>query len=119
MARFYMFTGMRLFLSSWYPWADPEGGARGPDPTPHEKSQKCRVSLQYWSGSYENHKATKPAFNIGPFIAVFRSYIPSSPKKVIKFGPPLKNFLGPRMVSFILSDLWSVNWMEHVCWSLF
>ena len=34
-------------------WADPEGGgAVGPDHTP-EKSQKYRVSLQYWSGSPE------------------------------------------------------------------
>ena len=46
------------------PCADPEGGmASGPPP---EKSQKYRVFSQYWSGSPENYKATKPAFNVGP-----------------------------------------------------
>ena len=35
----------------------------------------------------------------GQFIAVFGSYIPSSTKKkVIKFGPPLTNFLDLRMM---------------------
>ena len=58
---------------------------------------KNRVSLQYWSGSPENHKATKPALNDsilghhrpasetpfpwradgGSFIAVFGSSLPS------------------------------------------
>ena len=33
---------------------------------PPEKSLNYRVSLQYWSGSPENHKATKPAVNVGP-----------------------------------------------------
>ena len=48
------------------PWADPEGGQEVRPPPPPEKSQKYRVSLQYWSGSPKNHKATKPAFNGGP-----------------------------------------------------
>ena len=43
-------------------------GAGGPDPPP-EKSQKFRVSKQYWSRSPENHTATKPAFNVGPLSA--------------------------------------------------
>ena len=47
-------------------WADPEGTGDSDLP---EKSQKYRVSLQYWSGSPENHKATKPAFNVGPSSA--------------------------------------------------
>ena len=94
------------------------GGAGGPYPP--EKSQKYRVSLQYWSGSPENHKTNKSAFNVGPssarqrnaismaccrqdydgpFLAVFRSSIPSSTKekkrkKVIKFGPPLTKLSG-------------------------
>ena len=34
---------------------------------PPEK--KYRVSLQYWSGSPENHKAFRPAFNVGPSSA--------------------------------------------------
>ena len=52
-------------------WADPEGGDRGSGPPP-EKSQKYRVPLQYWSG---NHKATKPAFNVGPSSACQRNAI--------------------------------------------
>ena len=31
----------------WLSWADPERGTEGPDPL--EKSQKFRVSKQYWS----------------------------------------------------------------------
>ena len=46
--------------------ADPEGGQGVRIP---EKSQKYRVSEQYWSGSPENHKAAKPAFNVGPSSA--------------------------------------------------
>ena len=49
--------------------ADPGGeGGQEPPHTP-EKSHKYRVSLQYWSGSPENHKAFKPAFNVGPSSA--------------------------------------------------
>ena len=39
--------------------ADPEGATGGPDSL--EKSQIYRVS---WSGYSENHKATKPEFNV-------------------------------------------------------
>ena len=38
--------------------ADPEWRTVGR--TPHEKTEKYRVSQQYWSGSPEYHKATKP-----------------------------------------------------------
>ena len=38
-----------------------EGGGQGVR-TP----EKYRVSYQYWSGFPENHKTTKPAFNVGP-----------------------------------------------------
>ena len=82
-------------------WGGGGGGAGGWT-LPPEKSQKYRVSYQYWSGSRENHKATKPALNVGPslarqrsaismafhwradegpFIAVFVSSIPLSTKK--------------------------------------
>ena len=44
-------------------------------PPPPEKSQKYRVSQQYWSGSPENHKATKPTFNFGPLSAHQRKAI--------------------------------------------
>ena len=47
------------------------GGGQGVQTPPPEKSQKSRVSYQYWSRSPENnHKASKPAFEcwaiIGP-----------------------------------------------------
>ena len=42
------------------------GGTGGRESSP-EKSQNYRISLQYWSISPENHKATKPAFNVGTF----------------------------------------------------
>ena len=51
------------------------GGTGGPDPLPPEKSQKYRVSWQYWSGSPENHKATKPVFDVGPPSARQRNAI--------------------------------------------
>ena len=86
--------------------ADPEWGGGSPDPA--EKSQKYSVSQQNWSGSHENHKTTKPAFNVGPssarqrnaikmafrwqaddgpLIVVFGSSLPSSTKTR---GPDLK-----------------------------
>ena len=65
---------------------------------PPEKSQKYRVSKQYWSGTPENPKSFKPAFNVGPssalrvndgpFIVVFRYSILS--KNVVKIGPTEK-----------------------------
>ena len=48
-------------------------GNRCPDPP--EKSQKYRVSEQYWSGSLKNHKATKLAFKFGPLSARQRNVI--------------------------------------------
>ena len=36
---------------------------------PPGKSQKYKISYQYWSGSPKNRKATKPAFNFGPLSA--------------------------------------------------
>ena len=50
-------------------WADPEGCTAGPDLPPPEKSQKYRVSKQYWLGSPEKHKAAKPAFSVWPSSA--------------------------------------------------
>ena len=43
--------------------ADPEGGRGFGSPG---KSQKYRVSKQYWSRSLKNLKATMPAFIVGP-----------------------------------------------------
>ena len=48
--------------------AGPEGGGGGRGSGSPEKSQIYRVSSQkYWSGSPENHKATKPAFILGNY----------------------------------------------------
>ena len=53
------------------------GGAVGPDPLPlPEKSQKYWVSLKYCPDPLNNHKATKPAFNVGPSYARQRNAIP-------------------------------------------
>ena len=61
-----------LYSQNFFSWADPEEerGSRPP-----EKSQKYRVSLQYWFGSPKNDKATKPAFNVGPPSARQRNAI--------------------------------------------
>ena len=86
------------------------GGGAG-DTDPPEKSQTFGVS-----GSPENHKATKPAFNIGPtpahqrnaikmafhwraddgpLIVVIGSSLPSSPnKKSQSWTPPLTKLSG-------------------------
>ena len=71
--------------------------------TPMKNRKNIGFLLQYWPGSSENHKTTKPAFNVGsssarqrnaitmafrwraddgPFIAVFGSSIPSSNKSI-------------------------------------
>ena len=64
------YTGIRTkdcnFIILYYhdreqPWADPEGVGGIP-----LKNHKNRVSLHYWSGPSENHKANKQAFNVGP-----------------------------------------------------
>ena len=90
--------------------ADPEGGGGTGGPDPPEKSQKYRVSYQYRSGSPENHKAAKSAYNGGPLSArqryaiemafrwraddgplmlVFGSSLPLSTKKNVKKLDPL------------------------------
>ena len=88
----------------------------GPDPPPPLKSQKYRVSFQYWSWSPKKSQSYQVSISCwaiigqpakrhlngvswpaddGPYIAVFGSYIPSSLKKpCIKFGPPLTTFSG-------------------------
>ena len=50
-------------------------GDRGSGPPLPKKSQKYKVSLQYWSGFLKNQKATKPAFNVGPSSARQRNAI--------------------------------------------
>ena len=49
-------------------WADLEGGQRvwTPPHTHTEKSQKYRVSKHTGPDPMKNHKAIKPAFNVGP-----------------------------------------------------
>ena len=45
-----------VFACHTHPCADPEGG-QGSGPPPKNK-KNYNVSLQYWSGSPENHKAS-------------------------------------------------------------
>ena len=60
---------LKLLFSRTSSWTDPEGGCgHGVWTPPPEKSHKYGVSLKYWSGSYGNHKATNPAFNVEPAI---------------------------------------------------
>ena len=61
------------------------GGDRGPDPPP-EKSQKYRISEQYWSGSPDNDTATKP-FKVGPSSARKRNAIEMPLKWRFAGGP--------------------------------
>ena len=57
------------------PWADPEGGGTG-GPDPPLKNHKnigflCNTGLD----PLKNHKATKPAFNVGPSSARQRNIV--------------------------------------------
>ena len=64
------------------------GGAGSPDPPPpppREKSQKYRVSLQYWSGS---------AFNFGPLSARQRNAISMAFRWRAEDGPLIVVFVG-------------------------
>ena len=100
--------------------ADPEGGSGfldpPPPPPPHLKNHK---NIGFLSNAcpdpLKNLKATKPAFNfgpfkwrfagrpmMGPFIAVFGASIPLSTKKnknktLSNLDPLRKNFLDPCM----------------------
>ena len=49
-------------------------GVRTPPPT-LKNHKNIGFLKQYWSGSPENHKATKPAFNVGPSSARQRNAI--------------------------------------------
>ena len=51
----------------WLSWADPEGGTGGPDPPPLKNHKNLGFLSNTGSDLLKNHKATKPAFNVGPF----------------------------------------------------
>ena len=51
--------------------ADPERGTGGPHPPPPPKNHKINTG----SDLLKNHKATKPAFNVGPSAARQRNAI--------------------------------------------
>ena len=55
-------------------WADTEEGTGCPDPRP-EKSQKLGFLSNTGQDPLNNHKATKPAFNVGPLSASQRNII--------------------------------------------
>ena len=52
----------------WLSWADPERG-QGVQTPPPEKSQKIGFLSNTGPDLMKNHKATKPAFNVGPLSA--------------------------------------------------
>ena len=101
--------------SSAISWADPEGRTGGPDPPP-EKSQNIGFLSNTGPDPLKNHKATKPAFNVGPpsarqrnailmMMARFWWYLdplaPHQLKKMSESDPLWQNFLDPRM-NFII-----------------
>ena len=52
------------------PWANPEGGGAGSPPPPSpEKSQKYRVSYQYWSGSPEQSQSYQASIQCWAIIS--------------------------------------------------
>ena len=53
----------------WLSWADPEGGGGAGGPDPPEKSQKIGFLSNTGPDLLKNHKATKPAFNVGQLLA--------------------------------------------------
>ena len=61
-------TDTQLDITNESQDARMQKGDRGSGP-PLINHQTYRVSLQYWSTSPENHKAFKPAFNVGPSSA--------------------------------------------------
>ena len=64
-----MFPQVLAFTFStdpWLSWADPEGGAGGPDPL---KITKLGFLSNTGPDLMKPHKATKPAFNVGPLSA--------------------------------------------------
>ena len=58
-----------LSTDPWLSWADPEGrgGAGGPDPP--LKNHNIGFLSNTRPDLLKNHKATKPAFNVGPLSA--------------------------------------------------
>ena len=56
-----------LPITSFRQWADPEGD-RGSRPL-HEKSQNIGSLSNTGQNPLKNHKATTPAFNVGPSSA--------------------------------------------------
>ena len=84
----------------------------GPDPL---KNRSYQPSIQCWAIIAPPAKRHLNGWraNDGPFIAVFRSSIPSSTKKktqknVIKFGPPLTKLSGSAHVPYCRDEDFSV-----------
>ena len=74
-----------------WPMRGSRGGAGGPDPPPL-KNHKIKGFLVILVWTPENHKATKPAFNVGPSSARQRNAI----------GPPLTKLSGSTHVALVL-----------------
>ena len=70
----WVFSISQLVYKLSGPMRGSRGGTGGPDPPP-EKSQKHRISKQYWTRSPGILKTTKPAFNVWPSSARQRNAI--------------------------------------------
>ena len=95
--------------------ADPDGGTRSKTHALLENHKAIGLLINTGPDPMENHKATKSAFNVGPssvsqrnamsdgpMMVRFERYkdhlSPSSTEKTtVRVGPPLPNFLDPRM----------------------
>ena len=64
----------RLSGSSNHPWADPEGGTVGLDPF-YTNHKNIGFLSKTGPDPLKNHKATKPAFNVGQSSAHQRNTI--------------------------------------------
>ena len=60
---------MHILYRSRLSWADPEGDRGSGPPPPPEKLQNIGFFSNTRPDPLKNHKATKPAFNIGPSSA--------------------------------------------------
>ena len=66
-------------INGLLPWADSEGGTGGPDLPPLKNHKYIGFLNNICSNTLKNHKATKPAFNVGPSSAPQQNAIAGRP----------------------------------------
>ena len=76
-----------------------EAGVRA---LPTEQSQNIGFLSNDGPGLLKNHKATKPAFNVGPSSAVSEMpFVKNKQTKNVIVGPLWQHFLDPRIATVI------------------